>query len=131
MCLVLYLPYSFHSWMPNIPFTRHSLKPGLDTGLWTLDSGLWTLDSGLWTLDSGLWTLDSGLWTLDSGLWTLDSGLWTLDSGLWTLDSGFWILDSELYFIYVLYRKCEGIGGGGAGARGVLQYSTPFFLFIM
>ena len=25
---------------------RHSLKPGLDSGLdWTLDSGLWTLDS--------------------------------------------------------------------------------------
>ena len=47
------------------PFTTyygHSLKPRLDSGLWTLDSGLWTLDSGLWTLDSGLWTLDSGLY---------------------------------------------------------------------
>ena len=31
----------------------HSLKAGLDLGLWTLDSGLWTMDSGLWTLDSG------------------------------------------------------------------------------
>ena len=73
---------------------RHSIKIGLDSGLWTLDSGLWTLDSGLWTLDSGLWTLDSGLWTLDSGLWTLDSGLWTLDS--------------TLYMFCI--EKCEGMG---------------------
>ena len=28
--------------------TGHSLKAGLDSGLWTLDSGLWTLDSTLY-----------------------------------------------------------------------------------
>ena len=43
----------------------HVLKPGLDSGLWTMDCGLWTMDCGLWTVDYGLWTVDCGLWTVD------------------------------------------------------------------
>ena len=91
----------------KIHFKRHSLKAGLDPGLWTLDSGLWPLDSGLWTLDSGLWTLDSGLWTLDSGL----------------------------YFIYVLYRtyiKYSGWGLGGCSRYRIYVFPliSTTFLFL-
>ena len=97
---------------------RHSLKAGLDSGLWTLDSGRWTLDAGLWTLDSGLWTLDSGLWTLDSGLWTLaflKNGKKCPISNISFASSNFSFRSQCLYngfsfwtYIYIVVFKGEG-----------------------